>query len=618
MPNTATVNVNILDLSFSVSQITKGIVFMEGITERGPIANPNQVFRNFNQFQRVYGGLLSTTDFPHLAKRALDGGAALRVSRIAHYTDITDPSTLTALKADLALTTRIVFDAAIVTGNTYNVIIDGVPVSVPFNTDNDTTLADIATAITALGSVNTAYVRVPPSTSGTIIVIPEDATNVLSMGLGNAGEITGGATQAGVTKNTHVGILDEHGNLIFSAFIKYEGADYNNVTVHIYPASNGNANAFNLGVQHTTDSNLNESYPNLLIIGSPQAAISHYLDDVIIGSQLIDITYGDLSSYTQPVRPMNQAKQFNGGSDGGTVTIQDYVGDSVGTGLHTFDPYDDSMVVMAPEISDSIFNQAGSVYAAGRRDLQFFAHLPNASTTETALISARATTAIDTPYASIFAGGLKVVNPITGLTENISELGDVAYLSTRAEHAYGAWRSFSGPELGVMGNVVGTLNNFGGQGQQASLNALANREINMVVDRFNKTLLWDCYSGQQSYSKLSQNGVVRLLIFIEKSLRPTLERYLQQPNDFGSWKQLAGEVTPFLDYLKSTQARALFDYKWDGDQDKTNLDDLSVNNATDVGLGKYKVDLYLNIIPAMVELTLNITVTPSNISFSSN
>lgn len=618
MPNTAQVIVNITDLSFSVAQIVKGIVFMQGITKRGPVADPSIIIRNFQQFKRYYGGLITNSDFPHLAKRALDKGTALRVSRVSHYTDVTDPSTLTALKASLGNVQIITFDAALITGNDYDLTVDGTPIAtVSFNTDNDTTIDDIVTELIAQPTILNAWpIPATPTNVRSIVIIPTGATNVLTTGANNAGVVTGGASQAVADKDSVAGIVDEDGNLLFALPMKYEGADYNSLSMTIGTASGGNANAFKLSINHSTEPSLDEEYDNILISGTPTAADSHYLDDIITGSKFVNVTYGDLSGLTAPVRPYNATYQYAGGSDGSTVVVTDYTGDAVGTGLHAFSPYNDSMVVMAPELSDSTYNQAGATYAASRKDLQFFGHLANSNNTEALLIAARAATNIDTPYASIFAGGLKVVNPNSNIIEEISELGDVAALSARAENQVGAWRSFSGPELGKIDNVVGVVNNFGGNGQLSTLNALANRQINMVIDRDNISMLWDCYSAQQSYSKLSQNGVVRLIIFIEKSLRPTLNRYMQKPNDFVTWRQLYNEVKPFLDYLASEDARALFEYSWKGDQDKTSLDDLEVNNAADVGLGKYKVELYLNIVSALVELTLNITVTPSNVSLS--
>lgn len=86
------------DLSYYVDTVQKGISCVIGITEKGPIGTP-QLISSEMQYERIYGGELRTSDFPLLAKRALKYGATLWVSHTAHYTNITDKTTLTAKSA---------------------------------------------------------------------------------------------------------------------------------------------------------------------------------------------------------------------------------------------------------------------------------------------------------------------------------------------------------------------------------------------------------------------------------------------------------------------------------------------------------------------------------------
>ena len=93
------------DLSHYVDTMLKGISCAIGITEKGPIGKP-QLISSEMQFERIFGGELKTSDFPLLAKRALSYGAVLWVSRTAHYADVTDKTTLTAVKAAVNLKDR--------------------------------------------------------------------------------------------------------------------------------------------------------------------------------------------------------------------------------------------------------------------------------------------------------------------------------------------------------------------------------------------------------------------------------------------------------------------------------------------------------------------------------
>ncbi|MBR0203777.1 MAG: hypothetical protein IJQ56_05355 [Synergistaceae bacterium] len=93
------------DLSYYVDTMLKGISCVAGLTEKGPVGVP-QLISSEQQFERIYGGNIANSDFPLLAKRALSYGAVLWVSRIAHYTDVTDKSTLTAAKSAVTLKDR--------------------------------------------------------------------------------------------------------------------------------------------------------------------------------------------------------------------------------------------------------------------------------------------------------------------------------------------------------------------------------------------------------------------------------------------------------------------------------------------------------------------------------
>lgn len=93
-----------------------------------------------------------------------------------------------------------------------------------------------------------------------------------------------------------------------------------------------------------------------------------------------------------------------------------------------------------------------------------------------------------------------------------------------------------------------------------------------------------------------------------------LEKYLEEPNDFPTWRMIYLEVKPFLDGLVRP-SRALFDYDWQGDQFVTKLSDLKINDATQVGLGKYKVKLFCKDIVSLQEFSVDIVITATGVSF---
>lgn len=94
--------VAVVDLSTLVAIAATGIAGVIGITERGEIGVPKLVSSSV-EFNRYFGNVLLDDDFSLLCIRALDAGAKLKVSRVAHYADITDKSSLSAAKASVTV-----------------------------------------------------------------------------------------------------------------------------------------------------------------------------------------------------------------------------------------------------------------------------------------------------------------------------------------------------------------------------------------------------------------------------------------------------------------------------------------------------------------------------------
>lgn len=78
---------------------------MLGITERGPVNTPTLI-TSLEQFRRIFGGPISTSFMFESAQGFFDnGGQRMFVVRVLHYTDITNPATLTGVKASASLDT---------------------------------------------------------------------------------------------------------------------------------------------------------------------------------------------------------------------------------------------------------------------------------------------------------------------------------------------------------------------------------------------------------------------------------------------------------------------------------------------------------------------------------
>jgi hypothetical protein len=519
MPQAAKITISEFDQSFNVARLLKGIIGVQGVTKRGPINGASTLMTSWPQFQKLYGGLMTTTDFPLYCKLMLDAGVKLRVKRCV----------------------------------------------------------DMATVVKA---------QLP--------VIPTTAIR----GIGDAGN-----------------------QPLFDLPIKYHGADYNNVSVIIATASNGSANYFNLQITHALEPSLNELYENLQIVGKPTIENSTYLQTVANSSQLVDVTYRDLSALSGTnLRPSNGTRAFSGGANGDAVNAADYTGvSSEGSGWFGFDGITDTITISAPEITlvsggdaTNAILVGANAYINTRKNMSFITAWDNAITTAANLVSARQALTINNARIHGYAGGVKWQDPETNLIKNLNGIAQICINMIKSDMDFGEWYSYAGLRRGILSGVLGPVNNFS---NTADLDLLANAGINCIITKNNQTVIWGNHTMQLADSKLSQISVVRFLNKLKVELAPVLELYLEEPNEPTTWKALYNEVKPLLDDYTSVGKRALNQYSYQGDQNVKSISDIVVNTLPDINLGKYKIKLYLDIINAIREIGLEIYVTPSGVTF---
>lgn len=214
-------------------------------------------------------------------------------------------------------------------------------------------------------------------------------------------------------------------------------------------------------------------------------------------------------------------------------------------------------------------------------------------------------------YAAYFAGGIKYYNAF-GLLTNSDVLGTIFGLGDTSASNYGPWKSFAGMNRGVIYDGQGPVSpNYGSDSRYDELNELAQMYANMIVIKDTpssgkQTMLWHCFSSQVKQDSERFLSIVRLNLYLKKTFRPILNKYLEEPNIWGTWKNIYLEVKPILDNL--VDENAMSEYIWMGDQDAGSYSELSVNNEADVRQGKYKVILkYKDIVP-MQEITINIVI----------
>lgn len=615
MAGAAKVNINVTDLTQSVVSPTEGIAFLQGQSLRGPFASPDEVITSWSRFVAIYGGLSLTTDAPLLAKRLLEKGGSIRFNRIGHYTDNSNASTLTAIKAQQPEVTMYEFDDALVSSNqiTFEVE-DGESHIINFTLNNNNTLKKIAEALETEDTVGSAVVipAGPGDSNRVIFVTPAPGK---TFALDTAMSVTGGATQANVTEETFTEITNSDGDELFQLVPKYPGADYNNFQITVTPASNGAPEYFDILIEHIKEPEISEKYTNLTIPSNTDIGNSNYLEKVVVSSQYFDVVYKDLTSLEGQQVPLPISFRMDSGSDGDAVTTADYIGDSSArTGLYAFDPYDDSYYLASLDHTSTDVDIAASAYAANRKDVIYMLEFNPNLKTKSAILNSLQTMNIDTQYTYMFGGGVKILNPQNSQQKESRAIADVLAVAINSDKNYGPWYSFAGPNRGNITGVLGVITNFGAPASYADLDDLANRRINMIINRSNSIKLWGNFSAQKKETQQRFISIVKLLIYLKKSLRPTLEEYLEEPNDIPTWNRIFYTVKPFMDSLVTR--RALYTYDWQGDQYAGSMKDLQINNTSDVSDGKYKVILQIQAIPSIQEINLAIVMTKAGVDFN--
>lgn len=220
-------------------------------------------------------------------------------------------------------------------------------------------------------------------------------------------------------------------------------------------------------------------------------------------------------------------------------------------------------------------------------------------------------------YVALFGGGWKYYDA-NGKLRDCDTLGTVVGLGDASAKNYGPWYQFSGLNRGIVTDSKGpVIPNYGAIGNYEDINALAEAKLNLSVIKNTSTLgkqpvLWHNFTLVEEDNSFKFLGVVRLVLYIKKTLKPILDKYLEEPNTFSTWSKIYYEVKPELDDL--VNQNAITEWNWYGDQDATSYDDLSVNTESDVRAGKYKAQLVFKEVIGMQEISIDIILDSSDSS----
>lgn len=496
------------DLSILVNTGLKGIIGVTGITQFG-IPNKPVTVGSWIEFNREFGGLLDgISDFPHLCKRALDRGGRLKVSRGAHYTTITDPTTIVGSKATITVGTSPT--QAIWTATSIGTWANGITVTTAAAANNLANTVDITVTFAAQN-----YVWVYPNFPSTAAT----PTNVLA----------------------------------FNAASKY-------VTLSL--SANGNM-------------------------------------------------------------PVNGVATLAAGAEDKTlITSTDLIGSSLSnTGLYSFDSSNEIVKIAIPEMASNAIDIAVTAYVEARKDLLGMVRTPinidgNAAVNFRNAVSPYAGTASNSwRVIGHTYGGLDVPHPITGLSTQISEIGDVIGIWSNKDNIASEWYAAAGPKRGLINNVNGVLYNVGSAARQTQADAIDNNGLNPVINHVTfGPILWGNNTLYKTPSLLRHANVAELMIALYRNLIPLVQTEMFEPNDIDTWKTVWRNVTPYMDYVQTN--RGIWKYLYQGDQDIDDISQAVVNSPNNIDAGMYIFNLWIAPKVAQKYQGIQVNVTNSSIDFT--
>lgn len=214
-------------------------------------------------------------------------------------------------------------------------------------------------------------------------------------------------------------------------------------------------------------------------------------------------------------------------------------------------------------------------------------------------------------WVGLFAGGLKFYDS-EGELQNADCIGAVLGLADTVATTRGYWQSFAGLQKGVVYDAIGpVVPNYGSPSRYDQLNALANNYINIFClkdtpSAGKQVVLWNNFSTQFKQDSFRFLSISGLVLYLKKTLRPILNKYIEEPNIWFTWKTIFGEVKPVLDAV--VDANGMSEYQWNGDQNAQSYSELTVNNEADVRQGIYKVKLTIKDIVPMQDIQIAISI----------
>lgn len=593
MGNFARAVLSVNDLSLLANNAITGINAVHGATERGELGT-SYLCRNWGEYTRQLGGLVDpgVSLFPQYCKRILDAGGIIRVSRSMHYTNASDITTATSLKA---------------TGN--NSGLKNFSAQVIFVDDSSKTITlagDYSAFIFASDSINLVLPGGSTTADTVVSVTIVGGNTILVLTTFTTGQVTIGSRADWSITFT--------GNLALQA--KEYGTFANSkLWFKIVAPASGAVNKVDIFIGL-------EGYPNLTDeLRDVSTTVTTSDDLALLTASNRWVTF---ISNTGTLAAFPKSFLTGGTYDITAINAMDIIGDPTAkTGIHSFDATSDFVRISVLEYTQNAIDNALVAYCSARQDCIAFLRVPTGLTSKGSIDYRKAEGAylggipLDTWEAIMTMSDIEITEEYGSSRLFITALADILGLATKKDNRDGAWGSFSGIQnetgAGVIRATYGVgERNLGEPAKILEAQAVTAAGLIPVIDkqtrRFGKaTMCWGNSTLQLNQNTLLKFAhVAELIIYIRRIVKPIIEENLFTPNDPISWKNIYRAINLLLRGLVTS--RAITEYSYIGDQDADKLTDAVFNLQNDIqnGIYKFKIQIVPTSKMEIVEATFTI------------
>jgi len=617
--------IDVTDASVLSQPSPKGYFCVQIATERGEPNKPIFISSDIEFFRKL-GSYIDGMDGVHQAIKMLKRGAKLWVSRVAHYTNVSDKSTIVGTKAAVTKTvnttsetlatgtfvvtsTGEVGDIIELVSNNGNEIISLGEYEIDGHGSGSTpdTNNEAATGIRAAINLLTGTHGYSASGSGANVIVSAPTgtgtdANAYVLGSNITGTATG--TVTGFSGGVSTIVSGNAGVSVWNG--KEIGPGYAGLVITVSAAKSGTSGKVDIKT----------SLPGYTELDVTVLDVSRTPTDAEIAALNLKLTLCDLVSYTTRL-PYSSATLAGGTYDTSALTDNDYVGNvTAKTGLYSFDSVMNASRLANIERNVAAVDVAYNSYVVGRKNMLARLAIPKGLTFDEAK-AYRDNGLIDSWQSNYVFGDVIYYDPQDVTKDKtLVGIGDVCGLRASVDSKFGEWISEAGLERGKIDQNKGLVRNLGAETASGVFDTVYEAGVNaVIVHESGSTVYWGNRSLLKDQTKLlSKQNIAELMIYIIRKIKPITDKYVFNPNDPLSWSGLYRAVKPEITLLENNRAIYAGEGKnwfWIGDQNADSIQDVTFNTPNEISAGRYRARFVFIPITAIEYIGIEVTSTDS-------